>query len=117
MKIIILVAAAGFAVGTATHTIELFSGGWLPYTTVPLWKNIYWTSLTFLDPLVILLLFIRLKPALVLANLVIISDVIINTRMLTFFSHYRIIMQTIFCIYIIIITVYYLKRSAGSVEI
>ena len=84
-KILVLIAAAGFAVGTTTHTVELILGGWLPYASAELWKNVYWTALTFLDPLVIALLFIRLKPAFLLANFVIVSDVIINTRFLTFF--------------------------------
>ncbi len=110
-RILIIIAAAGFAVGIVTHTVELISGGWLPYTSVPLWKNIYWTSLTFLDPLVIVLLFARPLPALVPANLVIISDVIINTGVFNYFGHYRIIMQCAFCVYVMAVSVYFLTKK------
>jgi hypothetical protein len=41
----------GFMIGTTTHTLDLINYGWLPYDFRPLPWNIYWTSLTFLDPL------------------------------------------------------------------
>ncbi len=49
----------GFLIGTATHALDLFHGGWLPYDFRPLPWNIYWTSLTFLDPLAALLIWAR----------------------------------------------------------
>ncbi|EAQ28778.1 hypothetical protein NAP1_14303 [Erythrobacter sp. NAP1] len=49
----------GFLVGTTTHTLDLINFGWLPYDFRPLPWNIYWTSLTFLDPLAALLIWLR----------------------------------------------------------
>ena len=46
----LLTMAAGFAVGTTTHTLQLIEGGWLPHHSAPLWLNAYWSALTFLDP-------------------------------------------------------------------
>ncbi len=58
-------------------TYELF-----PYqrlnTSVPLWLNVYWTVLTLIDPLAIVLLVWFIDVGLVLYGVVIISDVLIN---------------------------------------
>ena len=113
-RILLMLIIAGFAVGTSTHVLELAVGGWLPYTSVPFWKNLYWSMLTFLDPLVILLIFIRLKPALGLANAVIISDVLINTEFFTNFGYYRILMQAGFCVYVIAATIVIVVRAFNT---
>jgi hypothetical protein len=39
-----------FAVATICHLFDSGRGGWLPYTTYALGLNVFWTSLTLLDP-------------------------------------------------------------------
>ena len=101
IKILLVIYIVGFAIGTTNHTIGLIKGGFLPYTYVPLWKNIYWAALTFLDFLAIFLIFKSLKPALWISNLIIISDVLINTKGLQFFNDFNIFFQILFGLYIV----------------
>lgn len=60
------------------HIIQVWQGGWLPYRFAPLPLNIYWTSLTLLDPLAAVLLLWRPLAGLLLALLIIASDVAVN---------------------------------------
>ena len=66
----------------------------------PDWKNIYWHALIVFDFLTTFLLLTYLNPGLVLSNLIIISDVLINTNLFTFFGHYKIIFQVAFSLLI-----------------
>ncbi|WP_291426253.1 hypothetical protein [Deinococcus sp.] len=59
LRLVYVLALAG---ATFNHSRELWQGGWLPYDYAPLWTNIFWTALTFLDPLAIWLL-LRQKSA------------------------------------------------------
>ena len=68
-----------FLIGTFTHTRTLLSQGWLPYDWVPMPVNIFWTLLTFADPLAALLLLWRRNAGIVLGLAIMISDVAINT--------------------------------------
>lgn len=104
IKVILLFYILGFATGTVTHTIEIINGGFLPYDFVPMWNNVFWTSLTFLDFLTVILLFRSVLSGIILSNLIIISDVVINTSGFTFFADYRVILQIIFCVYVVITT-------------
>lgn len=115
IKLLLLVYIIGFAVGTTTHTLGLIEGGFLPYTYVPLWKNIYWTSLTFLDVFAIFLILKSIIPALWISNLIILSDIIINTNGFRFFDDYHIIFQCAFGLYILITTpIIILKYKTGK---
>lgn len=107
IKSLLTIYIIGFLIGTITHTIELINGGFLPYTFVPLWKNIYWTSLTFFDFAAILLILISIKPALILSILIIVSDVLINSsninlQQFSIIVNYRLIFQFTFGLYILI---------------
>ncbi|MDC7240192.1 MAG: hypothetical protein PQJ50_07525 [Spirochaetales bacterium] len=77
-KIIYAIYILSFLIATSTHTRDLIVGGFLPYTTKPLWANIYWTALTFADPITIIILLLDLKRGMKLYALIIVSDVIIN---------------------------------------
>jgi len=101
IKLLLVIYIVGFAIGTTNHTIGLIKGGFLPYTYVPLWKNIYWTALTFLDFLALFLIFKSLMPALWISNLIIISDILINTKGLQFFNDFNIFFQILFGLYIV----------------
>ena len=67
-----------FAVATICHFFDIVRGGWLPYTKYALGLNVFWTSLTFLDPLAIALLLYRRRGGLGLALLIITVDVAVN---------------------------------------
>lgn len=103
-RILLMIYIIGFSVGVCTHTLDLIEGGWLPYTHVPDWKNIFWTSLTVLDFLTIILIVRYVFSGVLFSNLIIISDVIINTQIFTVFNDYKILMQLTFGLYILITT-------------
>ena len=116
VKVILLLYIVGFTIGTITHTIDIFKGGFLPYSNAPLWKNIFWTSLTLLDFLAIVLIIQSIIPALMLSNLIVISDVVVNSlgvrlqNLTDVGSNYRLHLQMLFCIFIIITTPLILKE-------
>lgn len=73
-----IIWTAGFLVGTATHTLDLVQYGLLPYEFRPLPWNIYWTSLTFLDPIAAGLIWINERVALALGTLIMGSNLAVN---------------------------------------
>jgi hypothetical protein len=75
---ILTVYAGAFAIATACHVLEMARGGWLPYKTHALGLNVFWTSLTALDPLAIFLLAYRRRAGVCLALLIISVDVAVN---------------------------------------
>jgi hypothetical protein len=118
IKKLFLIYLIGFSVGTTTHIIDLIIHGWILNESVPLWKNMYWVSLTFFDFLAILLILSDIKSALIISNLIIISDVIINTDGFTanwLDLHYKVILQLIFCLYIVITTPIILKAQRNTI--
>ncbi|WP_038331261.1 hypothetical protein [Empedobacter falsenii] len=97
----------GFAIGTTTHIFDLLNYGWILNPEVPKWKNIIWVSLMFLDFLVVVLLLTKLKLGLLLSNIIIITDVLVNTNFLKFDrlgydDDYKIYLQVVFAIYVLI---------------
>ena len=116
IKLLLLIYILGFAIGTTNHTIGLIKGGFLPYTYVPLWKNIYWTALTFLDLFAVFLIFKSLIPALLISNLIIISDVIINTKGFQYFDNFNIYFQILFGLYIVITTPIIIRKYKKTIN-
>jgi hypothetical protein len=82
-NVIVAVWVACFLIGTATHSLTLFHRGWLPYEWVPLPVNVFWTLLTFADPLAALLLVVRRNAGIVLGLSIMVLDVAINTWIAT----------------------------------
>ncbi len=76
---ILMVYTAAFGVGTTTHIVTMVEYGWHTYSLEPVWLEHYWSSLTILDPLAIILLWTRIRAGLVLALAIMISDVLINS--------------------------------------
>ncbi|WP_244936849.1 hypothetical protein [Leptospira brenneri] len=68
----------GFGVGTISHAIDTFRLGFLGYTFAPMVFNVFWTSLLFLDPIVIFLFFLHYHFAILLAVIIMIFDILIN---------------------------------------
>ena len=73
-----IIWTVGFLIGTITHSLDLYHGGWLPYDFRPLPWNIYWTSLTFLDPLAALLIWVRERWGVWLGVAIMASNVLVN---------------------------------------
>ena len=76
VKLTLAVYAIAFLIGMSTHLIAILNGWWFPHHPL---LNAYWTSLTFLDPLVVLLLFRSPRSGLLLALAVMLTDVSINS--------------------------------------
>ena len=55
-RIVVLLWVCAFVVGTVCHVLDIALGGWLPYRRYALGLNLFWTALTFADPLAALLL-------------------------------------------------------------
>lgn len=77
-RLIVAVWAVGFIVGTTTHTIDLVAGGFNVYAGFPEPVRWFWISLTLIDPLVLILLFLRSRAAAPVAVLVMIADLAVN---------------------------------------
>jgi hypothetical protein len=71
---------AAFALSTYTHLWWVLHAGLIPHPDASRWANLYWPSLTVLDPLAILLIVAgRARAAIVLVLSIMISNVIINS--------------------------------------
>lgn len=76
--LIIAIYVIGFGIGTFSHTMDMVKLSFFGYTFAPLLLNFFWTSLLVLDPLVIVLLFVRFRYAIYLAVIIMILDILIN---------------------------------------
>jgi hypothetical protein len=59
--------------------MDILADGWLGYDYISLPINLYWTLLTFLDPLAILLLLFLPFAGILLSVLIMASDIAINS--------------------------------------
>lgn len=69
------------SIATINHVTDLVVGGMFPYSQgsgAPALINIYWTSLTLLDPLAICILASNVRAGYVVAILIMLTDVPIN---------------------------------------
>lgn len=90
--IIISIYIIGFSIGTISHSIDIVLMGFLGYTFAPFILNVFWTSLVLIDPLTILLLFLKFKPAIWLAAIIMILDISINLIYGLYSSQYLILL-------------------------
>lgn len=104
-RIVVGVLVAGFAIGTITHVRHLIHAGWIVFESAPTWMNVYWATLTALDPLAAVLLIVRRPTGLALGAGVIVSDVGINSYALYGialpFGFLSLQLQTLFCGFLI----------------
>jgi hypothetical protein len=80
-SVILVVFISAFAGATYNHVMDLVSGGLFPYTKkwgTPESFNMYWTSLTILDPLAIAVLIMNVRAGYVVSLLIMLTDVPIN---------------------------------------
>jgi hypothetical protein len=76
VRLVLGVDVLAFLIGTGTHLMSLVRGVWLPHHP---FLNAFWGSLTFLDPLTAVLLLRAPRAGLLLALLIMITDVGINS--------------------------------------
>jgi hypothetical protein len=74
-----VIQAVCFLGAGLNHLRDIWQGGWLPYESAPLPLNAFWTALAGLDLLAAGLLLWRPKAGVVLALLIMVSDVSINS--------------------------------------
>lgn len=78
---ILIIWTIAFLIGAATHALDIWRSGWLPYRFAPLPINIYWTALLPLDLLAAVLVWIWRRAGIMLAVAIMLSDVAINSMM------------------------------------
>lgn len=104
-RVAVGVLVTGFAIGTVTHVLHLFTAGWIVFADAPVWMNVYWTALTALDPLAAALLLYRRPVGLALGAAIILSDVATNSYALYElglpFGFLSLQLQTLFCGFLI----------------
>lgn len=100
-RIVVGTLIVGFVIGTSTHMLQIVNRGWVVFVAAPIWMNLYWTSLSFLDPLAAMLLLRARRAGLVLALAIMLSDVAVNTYALYGldlpFALWALQLQTLFC--------------------
>jgi hypothetical protein len=79
VRVLFAVYAVCFLGAGLNHAHDIWQGGLFPYRDAPPLLNAYWTSLTVLDPLAVLLLYRRPRAGMVLAVLIMVSDVALNS--------------------------------------
>jgi len=109
-KIILCIYIFAFIGATYNHINDLIRGGLFPYTkwwNVPLLMNIYWTLLTILDPVAIILLLMSSYIGCIFYIIIMTTDVAINLYANIVYwkqpliQSYGLIMQTAFLIFIL----------------
>lgn len=123
LKILLIIYLLSFLGATYNHVMDLIKFGLFPYqrlnSNVPIWLNIYWTLLTLVDPLAIVLLLYFIDVGLVLYGVVIVSDVLINywfmisTKGLSSLMNFGQISQLLFLIFYLA-TVLFIHKHAQN---
>jgi hypothetical protein len=85
VRLILVIYALGFLYGTKNHLIDIFRDGFFGYTYVSWPINLYWTMLTFLDPLTVFLFIYRPLKGITLAVLIMGSDLLVNLSVTFYF--------------------------------
>lgn len=115
-RYILTLYTIAFAIGTATHSYDVYLHGWpVNWSHIPEWINIFWSSLLILDPLVILLLWKKRNLAILLAFLIMISDVSINSyvayNVTSYGMNMYLVLQGIFLIFLLSSASYVWKKT------
>ena len=125
IKIILAVYMIAFAAATWNHAADIMTAGLFPYDKfwdVPCWMNVYWTSLTILDPLAIMVLLFYLRPGLLIYFIIMFSDVAINVYAnYTFWNiplleHFFLLNQVFFLLFLCATAPFILKHPASTGE-
>lgn len=100
-KLFICVIAACFMIGCINHVADIVNGGPFPYTFAPFGFNVFWTTLSAIDFLVVVLLLAKLRAGLILAAVVMVLDVTLNSYAIygegVKLAFWPVQIQTLFC--------------------
>lgn len=122
-RIILLIYILAFSGATFNHVSDLVEFGLFPYSEmygVPAFMNIYWTSLTLLDPLAILVLLLHVRRGCILYLAIMLSDVAVNIYAEIKFwkqpltESYGLILQVAFLLFLLLTVARFLKKRPGS---
>jgi hypothetical protein len=100
IRIILVIQAICMLMGTYTHVNWVVRHGFL-YPDVPIYSRIFWDSLTFLDPLAALLLFLRPRKGVLLVTAIICVDVLHNALTGGFGLNPFFLLQVLFCLFVL----------------
>ncbi|MCW5951842.1 MAG: hypothetical protein KIT69_06260 [Propionibacteriaceae bacterium] len=106
-RAILAVWVIGFLIGTTTHIVDLVGSGLQTYAEFPTALRLFWISLTVLDPITVVLLFLRQRTGIVLALIVILADIAVNwTVFLTISGNplFGVVNQTVFAAFLLVTT-------------
>jgi hypothetical protein len=104
VALVLALWSAGFLVGTATHTVDLALGGLDVCAGFPPPVRVFWVSLTVLDALVVALLWRRSRAGVVLAVVIVVCDVGVNTAVFVVhggLSPFGLVLQVVFGLLVI----------------
>jgi hypothetical protein len=82
IKAVLMLFIASLLIGSANHAWDIAHGGFLPYHSVPMPINVFWTALFPLDLVAALLVWTRRNWGIVLALAIMAADVAINSWIL-----------------------------------
>jgi len=107
VRLVLAIYALGFSYGTRNHILDIMADGFLGYHYVSFPINLFWTSLTFLDPLAVILLLTYPLYGLALSILIMASDIAVNVSVTLYFyflngipSNGRLLLQIAFGIFV-----------------
>ena len=78
-RLLILFLAGSLSIGAASHWLDIYLSGFLPYRFAPLPLNVFWTVLAAADILAAYLLLRHRKSGLVLTLAILVLDVGVNS--------------------------------------
>ncbi len=124
---ILLVIALAFLVAACNHAVDMFKNGLFPYAKLynaPEALNYYWSSLTLLDPLAVILLIYNVRAGLILALCIMFTDVPVNLYAnamywrLPSYKNYFLVMQILFLMFLLLTAsrIWRLSRPARDKE-
>lgn len=108
ITLLLVIYSLCFIGAAINHARDIWANGLLLHSGRPPVCHVFWTSLTFIDPLVpVLLLLGRVKPALLVAAGIMLTDVAVNTwyayayRESVYVGNIELIAQTAFLIFLL----------------
>jgi hypothetical protein len=117
IRVIFAIYIFGFSYGTTNHITDIYRDGLLGYTYVPLPINIYWTLLTILDPLAIVLLLFFPFGGMILSVWIMATDLAVNISVTLYyylqrdsFSDGRLFLQIAFGLFVFVTVPFAWKR-------
>jgi hypothetical protein len=78
-RAVVAIYVAAFAIGACNHARDFAAGGWRPYSWTPWPLEAFWSALIVLDTLAIVLLLRWRQVGLLLAVMIMLADVAINS--------------------------------------